>query len=743
MEREPLDTAKNIPIEDITFVGDLNRFNLEEIGDAIYMMEYGLHSIREDEELGLADVLKKYYTENSVLKDFLLLKYDGSLYETSKFIDQIEQPDIKVLFCQEVISDQDSHFKKGRNTEELTFFLDYTIRTIFENNDCFQNLSFCSRVLELRSGENTERSFKKYFAEEKVKFGECHNQNILKILNSDPESTVYKSLYFPHLNRENVKKILYDLENRKGNFTVEDLNKITELAMFDERTHVGEITTEERKHLVDLINTRIDYLDPKRKTDVLYRLILFAGRAGYKDFFRAKMGQFYEEFSEISKNYTVDSRIDLLELLIEDDSGADLISSDIAIDIFDQFKWKGENIPKHLTTLFLADPANHADGHKMLKISSKNSYVKFSLLKHAYDESAISFERLAKIIAWNSLNAQEFISNENIPNDYKYSLLMKSAYKQLVKGEIDEFNTSLSQLEKMQAKVIESENSLVVLYSVEKFLDDLCSFAGKIKYAKENIKESDREIIKEKEGLAARAMNTVNKYSDVLLKLLRNEELLDSMDIYESSDFFANLNSFLLSVDNPLLNAHIKSYLERSFDRHMEFSRKHPDEFFGLYGASTEDAMNQLFADLGILSMYIESRKLIYKIDADGNSKKERFGFPTINKRDIKKIENDVIDNRRGETSRIVEKYIDFLLEMQEANAEQNKFFLSHMFSFGFVKHESKRCLWSNNRKLRDIFESIDARYYLHHIAYRYTKEQWKHKPQDDYEERILNKVEE
>ncbi len=716
-------------------IKEFEKLDLYDIRETLYKDDNDMRQISSSsstaEGLNETEILNKYFEEDTLIKDFLLLKYGGSLYETSDFIEKFNRTDIKVFLYEDILSDRYPYLTRSRNMAEYTDFLDSVLCAMSKNIDHFQNITLCSYILKLREGKNEGNEV--YLELEKGKLMECMQQNISIVEDIGKPIETYKSLKYNHLTSKVVKNLLCDLETREEKFSEDELDSIVHSAIVDKlrekETGNSDVKNEERRSLVDLVYEKLITIENSKNVEIYFKLILLAGQFGYDEFFESHIGGFYEEFEGVSNNFLIEKRIDLLNLLIERGKKFDALSFDVAKNLYESFRNQHKDFPKTtLTGFFMEDLWNYYDCNKTMESAAKNDFVRDELLRYTYNECASSFDRMAWRLIRDSKDVKKYVSEllskKEFPKDVKLSVLMKMASEQLYKKETDEFKESVVLIREFSKTIKVEENTLVSIYGMDRFLRDLSGFSAEIVHSDKKILNKEQKV--ENQKLSRYVMSVFNEQFNPFFELLKDEKLLNQMDLYESSDFFMALDNTLLSVDNPDVNNHIKSYLEKTLDKYMNFYRKSPGKFFENVGESsigTWDYTHQLFADLGVLSFYIEGRDLIYKINKSGKARYTKYGFPLINQKKIRGIRGI----KGGETDRIGEKYGEFLWDMLVKNNKDERamgFWIGGL-AWNF-KHPSSHCMMCYNRELSEVFHLTDSRYHLNGTVFPILRKKFK-----------------
>jgi len=160
------------------------------------------------------------------------------------------------------------------------------------------------------------------------------------------------------------------------------------------------------------------------------------------------------------------------------------------------------------------------------------------------------------------------------------------------------------------------------------------------------------------------------------------------MDIFEKARFFTSVDNILLTVDKPLVNNKVRDVLEGEF-----ISELKKDSYTTYW-----ESMDQLFASLGVLSLYIDAREFMYNFDKDGKVLLTDYGFPSVNKEKISEFRKI----QTIEVERVSEKYVEFL---------------SYLFS------KKAFCLQSYNYELYDLLHLYDYRYHLNGFIFPKLRE--------------------
>jgi len=646
--------------------------------------------------------------------------------------------------------------------EEYRRILDKLVVSMEESDDYFHNILVCSEILD-RESEDSE-----YFEYEKERITECLEKYLKEVEKPDSDIGTYKSIGYGLLNKNVLEKISLDLKTPKRRFSSEELESIA-IAMLTEDGKEKEegifpIDNEKRKEVVYLINKVLPD-SQGNKLFVKSKLLILAGKIGYDEFIANNIGQFLEDFED-GKYFEVDLEENLLRVLVDGGVKYDIFSWEIARNIFEKLEKENSRLPKSSRSYFV----NEYSGKLRAQFFVKSDFVRDMLLSFCYRNGATDFDLTARRIINESDDFSEYarrlLEDKSIPSDVKYSLFMKTLIKQLQNAEINGFKENIQLLEESFKTVKETESSLVLLYGVKTFIVDLCEFVNKeIIFSKKRNATTLRGNKDLSKYLIATVERSINKFGE----LLSNEKILNEMDLYESSQFFASVYPKLISFDNRRVNEVVKTYLERYLDKEIEVIRKEPIQFYSKIGGKDGivdyfEIMNELFIGLGILTLCMEAKDQMFERDSEGRVKHTEYGFLSPNKKGVLSIR----EFKSDEINRVANKYFKFLSDIswqvwtmddvQEvikmggvAREIDKKGWSDDMISFWAVKHYSPECKekgeilykllikhmmfpWEfkkasihlasiPNIELRELFGETEIKYYFSQLIVDYFKE--------------------
>jgi len=144
----------------------------------------------------------------------------------------------------------------------------------------------------------------------------------------------------------------------------------------------------------------------------------------------------------------------------------------------------------------------------------------------------------------------------------------------------------------------------------------MCVFA-RSEYFK-GLKSDENKTEKENSKLA---LSVAMQHLELFSNILKNKKLLNDMDLSELTYFFQSLDRILLTVDKPEVNEVVREILEEKFDWYINYYKQSPEKFLERVNKKSVvthwENMDELFASLGILLLYIDGRESFYEVDEE------------------------------------------------------------------------------------------------------------------------------
>ena len=758
-----------IPIEWI----DIERLSIREMSYDIWEKENDLGSPTDqkpsfDEKKKLSQkninnsyvkFLKKDLDWEPWIKDFLLLKYGGSLDEIRMFIENFKNPSRKVLLYEKILQDEDIYFQKNKSEQDRKNFLSFTCKAMEENPDFFQNLSLCAsligRALDVKNAS-------KQYLDYENKLLQQHLELNLKLAN-DPKTPnlCYEEIQYEHLSPDMIGKIISDLQFREKDFTSRELFSLLRCIKIDsgikgevqkrgeiaEKIKKGEELSDleefswnwysknnpdEENRLGDLSNwypvifevyKRMEEINSEDALTIYLELMRQAGEIGYVDFIDARIGDFYENFGEFSYRYTPEGIFYVVKALSKYGGKYENFIIELASKIYDNYKNEAKDFPESWRTSFLEEQGNYF--YQLIENISNKEKVLLFLLEYSYKDSAVSFDRMAEMIISEIEKPEEFFAEislkQNFPIDAKYSLLSKLVKKRLLLRDLDGFQKGCEELSVLTEEISEGrKTNLLYLYSINSLIKELCTFSRQLYWDSKNSPN-----IKETQQLTRIILSKAEEWLPLLNRILSDKNILEEMDIRELADFLISVDNLLLTFDRPDINVKIQEVIEYQVDRYIKLFKERPDMFSNNLGGSSDsywEAFDQLFATLGVLSIYIDGRNCMYDFDQNGNAILDDYGYPIANKEKMWQFREDkkIREIRTPEVDRVTKKYVGLLVFLSNRNALNQK---NRMYSFNF-KYPSDDCLKSYNYEFSSLLDGYDYRYHLNGYIFPMLREQ-------------------
>lgn len=596
--------------------------------------------------------------------------------------------------------------------------VDKAIEVIKENDNVFQNIDACRRLL----GEVTGRR------EELLK--SLFLQNEVEVFDSEEKITNYEGIDPFYLKDGLREKLLDDLAKRDRLLSKEELVDIISSIIIPYRYQREQsegylppppYNQEEINKIIFHISKKAEALSREESLIIQFHTLLLALETGNHDYFDQKVFSYYEYFEDIEKQIHIEDKVRFIELVDSLGNKYDYLVSDLARGVYEEKIGEEKRVQSKFSRVYANSFISGVDdfSSRVLPSIARNHFAQSQLLKRVYLNTPMSFSQTSMDILEKSENRESFVydiySRENYPADYKFSLLMSLAAKHYSLRDLDGFTKDIELVKGLYgSRGYELESSLITIYSYLYFLKEIAE--SRNKFAKDYWNHGLKERKKTKD-LCFLGREILEEYVNNLANILGGGHSLWTIDmtLVEKSLYFEQLNPILFDINLDSANSKIKFLLKEEFNRNLSYYASYLEELEDKdeeYSSISED-MNILFQSTVSLVYFEEIKGGLFQRDSKGEIIRSLCGVPLLSKGVPR-------DTTTKETEEIVQKYVDFLLEIKPFKASPDLVYLqdftsgNSLFYLVFLNPELRKCLRRG--------EEMDMKYYCYRLRNSYLK---------------------